>query len=291
MAFAEDRSFYSYKLVRPAEDGYEIADDGFDLVRTSHFIKEVLAVPPQAMSYSGFRIGMTGVYQALVEDPNSVLEADSAEALEAALKERGVTPQTALRAAGARGTAAHLVLELLADGERQDAEVEYTREKMDWGTHYGEAVITFWDECVQPYIDNGEIEEVLSEHRVTYLAQGRQMGWVGTFDLGLRWAQGYWPDGTMRPAGWEILDLKTHKPARGFTKEGQGAGYVSDAAQIRAYRMGFEDDGNPRPIGQRTIVARENGKYLEDSREVSEEFVLRLRAAYNDRMQFEKGVA
>ena len=288
MALAEDRAYYTLRFVRPLEDGgYEVADDdeGVELIRVSHFINEVLAKPPQAMAYHGFRTGLKGVHDALIDDPSLILDASNPEEIEAALKARGSTPRDALRSAGDRGNTAHKVLELLAEGNVHDAGVMATKETLEWGTHYSDAVVDWWKEQVLYYQEKDQIEDIVSEKRVWSL----DYRYCGTFDLGIKWKQGYWPDGTMRQSGWEILDLKTHKPAKGFTLEGKGPAYVSDAVQCRAYRMAFEEMGLGKTIRQRVIVARENGRYLEDTRSVPENVVAALRQLYDQRTEFERG--
>lgn len=293
MSVAGNNDYYTWRLVKETELGSVIVEDEEPLLfpRISHIIKEVVAVPPSAMAWWGFRIFRDGIVDAFGEDPMTAAEAvESAEALEALLKERGVNPNMSRDSAGSRGTAAHTVLELLAGGEPMMAEGEADIEAAEFGTEYGRAVIAFWQEKVQPFIEDGQILEVLSEKRVRSIRHWYQ----GTFDLGIKWAPSYiaeMPDEDL-PGGWEILDLKTHKPADGFTL--RGAGYDSDAFQIRAYRMAFEEMGLGKTIGQRTIVARGTGKraagtYLEDAREVSEQAVKNIIALYHAREAFKKG--
>lgn len=282
---AGDSGTYRFALMRETSMGMAPTANGFDLVSVTTFLNETLAKPPSAMSWYGYRIGMAGVVAALAEDPQVILDAETPEFLEAALKERGVSPNMSLESAGSRGTKAHEVLEYLAAGQNgyEEAHRLAWQEKEDTGTQYGYAAIRFWDEMVQPFINSGEILQVLSEVPVWSLKHG----YCGTLDLAIEWAEV--DAGEQLPRGWEILDAKTHKPARGFTLDGKGAGYISDAVQCRAYRMAFEEMGLGNTIGQRTIVLRENGKYLEDQREVSEDFVLYLRRLYDARMAFEGG--
>jgi hypothetical protein len=253
----------------------EPTDKGFDLVSVTTVIKEVLGIPAGAMSYSGFRVGLRGI----IAYPEAIVDATTMEELEAALKERGVSPNMSRDAAGARGSKAHEVLELLAAGERKKALIEAGAEMP---TNYGGAAVHFWDEAVQPFIDSGEILQVRSEVPVWSLKNR----YCGTLDLAILWKE---VDHVPGHGGWEILDAKTHKPAKGFTLDGKGAGFISDAVQCRAYRMAWEEMGLGPTIGQRTIVLRETGKWLEDKREVSEEFVTFLRRLYDQRLSFEEG--
>lgn len=273
---AGDSSDYTFRLCRVTDLGVIPTDHGFEMPSVTTFIKETLAVPPSAMAWWGYKIAMKGMADALVEDPAGLVDQQTAEELQAFFKERGVSPNMKRDEAGDRGSNAHTVLELLADGESAEA-ARLAQEELDLnGTRYGHAAIAFWDECVQPYLDSGDILEVRSEVPVWYFGRGPEDQFCGTFDLALRWKE-----------GWEILDAKTHKPAKGFTLDGKGAGYDSDAAQGRAYRMAFEEMGLGKTIGQRTIVLRENGKFLEDDREVSEGFVKMLRSLYEERVAFD----
>ena len=293
MSVAGDNDYYTWRLVKETDLGPIIVEDEEPLLfpRISHIIKEVVAVPPSAMAWWGFRIFRDGIVDAFGEDPMAAAEAvENAELLEALLKERGVNPNMSRDSAGSRGTAAHKVLELLASNTQEgynEAHGLAMDEVQLEGTAYGQAVLNFWNEKVEPFINSGEILEVLSEKRVRSLKHWYQ----GTFDLGIHWAEADGGDRILAD-GWEILDLKTHKPADGFTL--RGAGYDSDAFQIRAYRMAFEEMGLGKTIGQRTIVARGTGKraagtYLEDRREVSEQAVKNIIALYHAREAFKKG--
>lgn len=263
-------------------------DHGFDMVSVSTFLGDVMGKPASAMSWWGFRIGLTAIAEALVDDVAGVVAAENdPEALEAFLKARGINPNMRLEEAGDRGSEAHTVLELLVAGDRGAAELKANFEEAEFGTRYGWAVIEWWDAQIAPFLESGQILQVLSEVPVWYLGHGWELRWAGTFDLAIEWYL------SQPEQGWEICDLKTHKPASGFTKEGRGPAYISDVAQIRAYRMGFEWMGLGRTIGQRTIVARDRAykkvSWLEDYREVPESFVLRIREAFNDKFEFEKG--
>lgn len=278
---AGNNSGYRFRLVR--HDG-SVTENGFDLPSVTTIIGDTLAKAPGAMSWYGYRIGMKGVHEALLDDPQPIIDAETPELLEKALKERGVSPNLSLEKAGSRGSAAHDVLELIANGERERAVDLADQETGVHGTEYGLAAVSWWDEMVQPFIESGEILQVRSEMPVWSLINR----YCGTLDLAIEWDTTDVGDHIIK-RGWEILDAKTHKPARGFTLPGKGAGYISDAVQCRAYRMAFEEMGLGRTWGQRTIVLRENGQYLEDKREVSEDFVLDLRRLYDERNDFEGG--
>lgn len=259
-------------------------DDFINLPSASTIIGEVLAKPPSAMAWYGYRIALQELalnHELPAYDWNS----KDPEALEEALKSVGaLTPNTSLEKAGDRGSNAHEVLELLADGRPAWAAELAAEEEASEGTEYGAAVIAWWDERVQPHIDSGEIDQVLSEVRVWSLEDK----YAGTFDLALHWETDFLP-------GWEVLDLKTHKPASGHTKPGKGPAYISDVTQIRAYRKAFEERGLGETTSQRVIVARDRAyrkkRYLEDRREVPYEFFRLLRQAYDHRLAFEEGAA
>jgi hypothetical protein len=257
---------------------------GFTFVSVSTFIGEVLAKPASAMAWWGYRIGLTGVAEAMADDVASVIDLD-AEALEALLKERDVNPNMKLEKAGDRGSAAHNVLELLAVGDLVLALAAAQRETDEFGTEYGTGVINWWTDQIMPYIETGQIRTIRSEVPVWSFTHR----FAGTFDLGVEWAEH--PE--TGAEGWEIDDLKTHKPAAGFTRPGKGPGYVSDAAQIRGYRMAHEEMGLGRTIGQRTVVVRDRAykgvSWLEDTRTVPPEFVIKLRELYDVKVAFEKG--
>jgi hypothetical protein len=269
---------YRFALIRETTVGDVITEHGFELPSVTTFIGEMLAKPPSAMAWWGYRVGL----KAIAESPDVIVDANTQEELEAALKERGVSPNMSRDAAGARGSAAHEVLEFLAAGVRGNALDASAEEMGTQGTQYGYAAIAFWDEAVQPFINSGEILQVRSEVPVWSLKNR----YCGTLDLAIEWAEVEHVPGN---GGWEILDAKTHKPAKGFTLDGKGAGFISDAVQCRAYRMAWEEMGLGRTFGQRTIVLRETGKWLEDRREVSEEFVTFLRRLYDQRVSFEEG--
>ena len=267
---AGDSPGYQFRLCRETKFGYLPTEHGFEFPSVSTFIKGTLGIPAGAMSWSGYRTAIKGV----AEFPG-VVDAGTPELIEAKLKEVGWDPNKKLSEAGERGTKAHEVLELVVNGERGKAGELALKEYEDNGTHYGHAALDFFDEQIVPGIQSGSIMELKTEVPVWSLKDR----YCGTFDLAVLWSG----------EGWEILDAKTHKPASGFTKPGKGAGYISDATQIRAYRMAFEEMGLGQTFGQRTVVLRENGKYLMDEREVSEDFVRFLRRLYDERQTFERG--
>jgi len=296
---AGDAPGYSFRLCRMTNGFATPTSHGFDLISVSTFIGDVMGKPAGAMSYWGFRIGMSGVVDALAE--GEALDGLDAETLEELLKQRGVSPNMRLAEAGDRGNNAHQILEWIAAGWDEEgpeanaeepsfrmvAEAYAEDEERTAGTRYGWGVIEWWDQQVQPQIDCGYIDEVHAEVPVWSLKHR----FAGQFDLAIHWSDRA-AEGGQEP-GYEVLDLKTHKPASGFTKPGQGPGYVSEAAQIRAYRMAWEEMGLGKTIGQRIVLARDRAyrgqTWVEDFREVSEDFVLALRQAFDYKQQFEAG--
>lgn len=285
----DDRS-YTFRMVRMAEGLARPTKIGFELISVSTFLGDVLAKPPSAMAWWGFRVGLEAIRDASAEDPEllkAIAEMDQ-EDLELFLKDRGANPNMKRDAAGERGTAAHAVLELLVGDERQKAEAEAARETEEAGTEYGRAVIEWWSEQIVPHLDSGAVVQVLSEVPVFSL----EHRYAGTLDLAIEWSS----EGDMHDNvtdGWEIADLKTHKPASGHTKEGKGPAFIHDVAQNRAYRIAWEEMGNGPTIGNRVIVARDRAyrgqRYLEDFREVDSDFVIHLRQAYDYVAAFERG--
>ena len=291
---AGDATGYSYRLCRMIGPVAKPTSHGFTLPSSTEVIGEVLAKPPSAMAWWGYRIGLTALSEAMLEDGGEVLQhADDPEQLEEFLKGRGVNPNMSLDSAGGRGTRAHLVVECLAEGWNQKDVPEGVATLRDWaealamdeefteGTRYGWAGIEWWDSHIQPYIDSGAILAVLSEVPVTSLEDL----FSGTFDLAILWADEVKPIVIRTPGkrknleivtvlpyfegGWSIEDAKTHKPANGFSKPGKGPGYISDAVQIKSYRKAVEEMAarpevfrSPFPpgaktVGQRAVILRD----------------------------------
>jgi len=254
---AGDSPNYEFRLCRMVEGIPIPTSHGFGLPSVSTIIKATLGKPASAMSWWGFRIGLDGVVAALADGES--LEGLAPEDLEELLKARKVSPNMRLKEAGDRGNAAHAVLEDLAAGEYSEARKSAVAEETEVGTRYGWAVIEWWEARIQEMIDSGNILEVRSEVPVWSI----EHRYAGQLDLAILW------DG---PKAWEILDLKTHKPASGFTKPGAGAGYLSDSLQIMAYRKAWEEMELGETIGQRIIIARDRAyrgsSWLEDNREV-----------------------
>jgi hypothetical protein len=260
---------------------------GFTFVSVSTFIGEVLAKPASAMAWWGFRIGLAGVTDAYLNSEDPDLPLADADMLEEFVRARGVDPNMKLETAGARGSEAHGVLELLAARDDGDALDAAKRETEEFGTEYGTAVISWWNEQIRPFLETGQILQVRSEVPVWSFTHR----YAGTFDLAIEWDKMLHADAT--GPWWEIIDLKTHKPAAGFTRPGKGPGYISDATQIRGYRMAFEEMGLGRTFSQRTVVVRDRAykgvSWLEDTRTVPPEFVIKLRELYDVKVAFEKG--
>jgi hypothetical protein len=311
---AGDSPGYSYRLCRMIGPVAKPTSHGFTLPSSTEVIGEVLAKPPSAMAWWGYRIGLKALSQALLEDGDEVLQhADTPEDLEEYLKGRGVSPNMSLDSAGDRGNRAHLVVECLAEnwapmGTRDDgnsvtlrdwAEAFAMDEEFTEGTRYGWAGIEWWDAQIQPYIDSGAITNVLSEVPVESLEDL----FSGTFDLAVEWS--IWNGFPMETPVWEVIDAKTHKPANGFSKPGKGPGYISDAVQMKSYRKAVEEMAarpeifrSPFPpgaktVGQRAVILRDRAykgrSWLEDYRDVPYELFRMLRRAYDIRKEFEKG--
>jgi hypothetical protein len=257
---------------------------GFGLPSPTSIIGDVLGKP---LAYWGFRVGLRGVVDLAAKDGELLLACDDPEVLEAVLKDEGVSPNASRDAAGDRGNVAHDCLEALGRGNREKAEALAVDELETAGTEYCFSVLDWWDEQIQPYIDDGSIRTVMAEVPVW----SHEELWCGTFDLAIEWTSEGDHEGVVD--GWEVIDLKTHKPAAGFTTPGKGPGYFSDVLQIRTYRKGFEECGLGQTIGQRVLVARDRkyrGKnWAEDFRTTDYEAFKAIRLLWDFQQAFEKG--
>lgn len=315
---AGDSDTYAFRLCRIVGGVKAIPTQyGFELPSSTAVIKDALAIPPAAMSYHGFREGLKGMAELFHEHADQLAELVQAdditpEVLEDLLKAIGITPNTSRDAAGDRGKKAHTVLECLAEGwqdwrkETSDDFDPKAPTLRDWaealaedelrseGTSYGYSAIHWWDTEIVPHIESGEILDIVSERPVWSLEDR----FAGTLDLAILWGTAQLKAGgsigghsEMVPVGWEIIDAKTHKPASGFSREGSGPGYDSDAVQIRSYRKAWEELGLGETIGQRIVVLRDRkyrGKdYLEDPREVPYSMFQALRQVSEDRKKFD----
>lgn len=290
-----DSPNYRFALMRLVEvkDGvhaWRATDYTFDLPSVSRIKEETLGIPSGAMAWHGYRIAIAGMAE-MFGDTDAVADAldnHDAKTIEAVLRERGCDPNKALSETADRGAEAHDVLELLANEKRTQAEKLAAKETKERGTLYGQAVINAWDQEYAPYIANGSILEIRTELPVWSL----KWGFGGQFDLAVHWIAGN--EMSNRPQGWSIDDLKTHKPADGFTKPGRGPAYLSDVVQARFYRMAWEEMGLGPTVGNRIIIARGEGtktagKFVMDDREVPEALCRGLLELREHKLAFEEG--
>lgn len=248
---AGDKKSYTFRMMRNGPGGALTASPyGFELDSVTSIIGEVIPKPFAAGTWYGFRMGLEGI----AENPSAFSPGLGADKLEENLKKVDWDPNKRLDKSRDRGYVAHDVLELFAHGEDEIALGVCLVEEELYGTRYGAAVAAWW-------ALNGATG-LHSEVPVFSLANR----YAGTVDL-------------IKP-GKEVIDLKTHKPAVGFTKVGKGPAYLSDLIQVRAYRMAWEEMGNAPLQGNRIVVVRSNGKFLEDTREVSEELWLKTLEMY-----------
>jgi len=265
---AADTNSYRFQMID--KNTGQPTEYGFDLPSVTSIIGDVLGKPAGAMAWWGYRVAIEGV-AAISEFHEDVMPSEPDD-VETMLKEHGYDPNKKTSAAGSRGSRAHECLEYLANGQPSFAKLLSKTEQEEHGTKYCEAVIKWWDS--KGYDDNDEVV-VVSERPVWSLRHV----YSGTLDLAVgRNISGAWT--------WTLLDLKTHKPASGFTKPGQGPAYRSDLVQVRAYRSAWQEMGLGHTIGQRILIARENGTWLEDKRQVPEELWLRIREVYDLMQQF-----
>jgi len=257
---AGDNPGYQFRMMRNGPGGKLTATPyGFELASVTTIIGATIPKPFSAGAWYGYRMGLEGV---MAEYKGRSLPAD-AEMLERKLSEQGRNPNQQLDVSRNRGFAAHDVLELLATGAEDEAHNVSRREESDSGTAYGRAVLRWWEEkgCPDAYDRKNKNFKWKAEQPVFSLKHG----YAGTADL---------------ISATEVVDLKTHKPQVGFTKPGKGPAYLSDLIQLRAYRTAWEEMGNPAPQGNRIVIARSNGNYLEDFREVPESLWLQCIEMY-----------
>lgn len=255
---AGDDPGYTFRIMRKGPGGTLTASPhGFELDSVTTIIGAVIPKPFSAGAWYGYRIGLEGVADLWRKKPGNTSGFAKAEELEARIRELGHDPNANLEGARGRGYIAHDVLELLAGGEEDIALGVCLVEEDIYGTRYGWGVFDWWTNQKPEFQ-----KSVVSERPVWSL----RLGYAGTTDL-------------LVPEK-EILDLKTHKPAVGFTKPGQGPAYLSDLLQLRAYSLAWEHMGNAPLQGSRVIVVRSNGKYLEDTRQVPEELWLKTLEMY-----------
>lgn len=273
---AGDNPNYSFRLV---DWEGNVQDDGFALPSVTTIIKGVIGIPAGAMSWYGYRLALSGVAE-LLGEPEVVarmIDEPLPEQLETLLKEKEIDPNHAVSKAGDRGSAAHDVLEKLAAGDREGAERAADFEEKASGTKYARAVISWWEDKGFGQLQKEHPDHIASERRVWSLRHG----YAGSLDLGI-----YDPPG----GTWGIWDLKTHKPASGFTKPGFGAAYISDLLQIEAYASAWSEMGLGDAFPAGVVIARENGKYLEDTRRLKSaaSVFLALIDIYHVKERFEK---
>lgn len=248
---AGDNPGYTFRMMRNGPGGKLTATPyGFELASVTTIISATIPKPFSAGAWYGYRMALEGVTDLF---GGGSVPATS-EVLEKKMSERGHNPNQQLDVSRNRGFAAHDVLELLAKGEREAALEVVARERGTQDTLYGQAVLKWWD-------DEGHKKKWRAEQPVFSLKHG----YAGTADL---------------IGATEVVDLKTHKPQVGFTKVGNGPAYLSDLLQLRAYRCAWEEMGNVAPQGNMILIARPNGNYLTDNREVSEELWLQCVQMY-----------
>lgn len=248
---AGDEPGYRFSMMRKGPGGSLTASPfGFELTSVTTILSEVIPKPFAAGAWHGYRLALEAVKG---RDLRHIPD------LEAKLSSEGRNPNQYLDSTRDRGFIAHDVLELFCAGEDEMAFGVCIVETELYGTSYGMAVASWWSQQV---VSSAWKKKVLSERPVWSLSKL----YAGTADIIV--------------PGVEILDLKTHKPARGFTLEGQGPAYLSDLIQVRAYRMAWEEMGNKPVKGNRIVIARSNGKFLEDTREVPEELWLKALEMY-----------
>jgi hypothetical protein len=255
---AGDTPGYKFALIDKATN--KPTSHEFELRSVTSIIENVVAKPFGAGMWTGWRNALEDVAKEWNEAPGDTTGFSSADGLEERLKSKNLDPNKRLKGQADRGQTAHDVLEYLAKGRPDLGTMVADKEAETQGTLYGQAVLDWWRDTG---MDSST--RVQSELPVWSLSHS----YAGTLDL--------LSDGC-------VTDLKTHKPAAGFTK--RGAAYLSDIIQVRAYRTALSEMGQST-TSNCILIARENGKYLEDTREVPEEFWFKVLEL--DRMILEGG--
>lgn len=253
---AGDNPSYRFALMRYGPGGRLTSTPwGFDLPSVTTIIKEVIPKPFSAGAWYGYNLAIEGVTKEF-KTGGSYSDLRDPALLKKRLSVGGHDPNSVLELSRDRGFVAHDVLELLASGEDEIAEGACEVERQLLGTEYGYSVLSWWK-------TTGNVGGVKwhPEQPVFSL----RLGYAGTADL---------------ISGTEIVDLKTHKPASGFTKPSSGPAYLSDLIQLRAYRTAWEEMQSTTTQGNRILIARPNGKWLEDKREVPEALWLQCLEMY-----------
>lgn len=281
---AGNEGFYTFALCRVGED-----DDGnrtltptehtFSLPSVTTLIGDVLGKPANAMAWWGFSLAADASIELSREVELAELDY---EQFKDAAKRIGKTPTRQRDDAGDRGSKAHDVLERIAKGEYR---------VIGSPGAYGVVVDETGETVPIDEYAKGGVEWWMAEHWTTEWETvavevpvwSFDPEFSGTFDLLRRVAL---VDDLGPPAGYEIVDYKTHKPARTHKpiRPGEGVGYHSDIVQMRFYRIALEwmsrqswcPDWLPRNIkitSQRVVLFTPDGGYLEDVREVHEDAV------------------
>lgn len=220
---------------------------GFDLPRVSTILKTVLSAGMGGMAFWGFRLGIASQHPHL--SPERVWE------LYEQAKKGAWNPNRQRDVSGDRGVSAHAYLERLC--EQAIAEARGTADGVlpqvpAPSDGYEEGVLNW-------FRDRGLADDpsrvVASELDVWHLRRG----YIGKFDAMLR---------------GEIVDLKTHKPARDHEVVG-GPAYEIDLLQLAAYEgaiieMMTREERPPR-LDHTVVLAAEDGSYVEDRRWISPE--------------------
>lgn len=253
---AGDHPSYSFRMMRHGPGGALVSTPwGFELPSVTTIIKATIPKPFSAGAWYGYNMAVEAVAEEFANRGARAADFRDPDLLKKRLSSSGRNPNQALDLSRNRGFIAHDVLELLAQGEQDIAEGACHVEQELFGTSYGFAVLSWWE------LNKGA--KWKPEQPVFSLVHR----YAGTADL---------------ISATEIVDLKTHNPAKGFTKPGQGPAYLSDLIQLRAYRTAWEEMSGQSVTKNRILIARENGKFLEDEREVPESLWLKCLEMYRE---------
>lgn len=256
-----------------------------------HFIGDEWGVGP--MAWWGYEIGARAAAELYEDDWTEVI---------ADMKETEWTPNKVRDVKKDTGTNAHQLLESLAIGEAfliHDGENLLVKADDPMvivkilGLQKRESAKKKWLAGPTPdiLIPTEKLlgaalwwEANRDKHNLTWselVVVSLKYGFAGSLDFGRNIG-----DPELEIPDAELVDYKSHKPAQGIRKdgsypEGKGCAYFTDMAQQRAYGQAAFEMGIFRAIEYRTVLVPEDGKFYEDTRRVTLDDFLDVKAMHD----------
>lgn len=256
---AGDSDHYQFALVR--DGSKELTAWGFQVPSVTSILTAVLGKPAGAMAHWGYNLAIEGMLTlAQLGDISGMTEEQAKEHLKAA----EYSPNKVRDKAGDRGSNAHRLLELLANGYEHTVVGNLATFTKDEGAveaivldGYCFGVIAWWDHEMAGWTAQAvEVPVWSMRHR-----------FCGTIDLARR----------DDDSGFlELVDLKTHKP-----KTQAFPAYLADLFQLAAYRLAWSEVTGEMPATNQVLVVDEKGRYFTDTRMASTESFLLIRELYD----------